>query len=34
VIGADPDSPLESSLPTAPSTGTQPKSLTYWLTEK
>ncbi|HKY00404.1 MAG TPA: hypothetical protein VJL86_11835 [Steroidobacteraceae bacterium] len=34
VIGADPDSPLESSLPSAPSTGTQPKSLTYWLTEK
>jgi type IV pilus assembly protein PilY1 len=34
VIGADPDSPLESSLPSAPSSGTQPKSLTYWLTEK
>ena len=27
-------SPLEASLPTPPSTGTQPKSLTYWLTEK
>jgi type IV pilus assembly protein PilY1 len=30
IIGADGDSPLESSLPSAPSTGTQPKSLTYW----
>ena len=30
IIGADGDSPLEGSLPTAPSTGTQPKSLTYW----
>jgi len=34
VIGADPASSLESSLPTAPSTGTQPKSLTYWYIEK
>jgi type IV pilus assembly protein PilY1 len=34
VIGAVGDSPLESSLPTPPTTGTQPKSLTYWLTEK
>ena len=34
VIGAVGDSPLESTLPTPPSTGTQPKSLTYWLTEK
>jgi len=30
VIGSDPDSPLESDLPDEPSTGTQPKSLTYW----
>lgn len=30
IIGADGDSPLEGSLPSAPSTGTQPKSLTYW----
>ncbi len=30
IIGADGDSPLESSLPSPPSTGTQPKSLTYW----
>jgi type IV pilus assembly protein PilY1 len=34
VIGADPSSSLESSLPSAPSTGTQPKSLTYWFIEK
>ena len=34
IIGAVGDSPLESSLPTPPTTGTQPKSLTYWLTEK
>ena len=30
IIGADGDSPLEGSLPSSPSTGTQPKSLTYW----
>ena len=34
VIGSDPDSPLESYLPSSPSSGTQPKSLTYWLNEK
>jgi len=34
IIGADPASSLEGSLPTAPSTGTQPKSLTYWYIEK
>ena len=34
VIGAVGDSPLEGSLPAPPTTGTQPKSLTYWLTEK
>jgi type IV pilus assembly protein PilY1 len=34
IIGAVGDSPLEGSLPTPPTTGTQPKSLTYWLTEK
>ncbi len=28
------DSPLESSLPTPPTTGTQPKSLTYWFIEQ
>ena len=30
VIGADPDSPLESRLPEPPSLGSKPKSLTYW----
>jgi type IV pilus assembly protein PilY1 len=30
IIGASGESPLESSLPSPPSTGTQPKSLTYW----
>jgi hypothetical protein len=30
VIGSSSASPLESDLPTAPTTGTQPKSLTYW----
>ena len=30
VIGSSSESPLESDLPTAPTTGTQPKSLTYW----
>jgi hypothetical protein len=30
----DSDSPLESYLPSSPSSGTQPKSLTYWLNEK
>jgi len=34
VIGADGNSPLESKLPGSPSTGTQPKSLTYWYIEK
>ena len=34
VIGADNDSPLESLLPSSPSSGTQPKSVTYWLSEK
>jgi type IV pilus assembly protein PilY1 len=34
IIGATGDSPLEGSLPTPPTTGTQPKSLTYWMTEK
>lgn len=34
VIGAVGDSSLESSLPGAPATGTQPKSLTYWYIEK
>jgi type IV pilus assembly protein PilY1 len=34
VIGADPDSPLQSREPTPPSTGTQPKSLTYWYIQR
>ena len=34
VIGAVVDSPLESMLPSSPSSGTQPKSVTYWLSEK
>ena len=34
VIGAVGDSALESSLPSPPATGTQPKSLTYWFIEK
>jgi type IV pilus assembly protein PilY1 len=34
IIGASGESPLESSLPSPPSTGTQPKSLTYWFIEK
>jgi type IV pilus assembly protein PilY1 len=34
VIGADNDSPLEAYLPSSPSAGTQPKSMTYWLSEK
>jgi type IV pilus assembly protein PilY1 len=34
IIGADGSSPLESKLPSSPSTGTQPKSLTYWYIEK
>jgi len=33
-IGCEPESPLEGGLPTAPSTGTQPRSLTYWFIEK
>lgn len=34
IIGAVGDSPLEGSIPPAPTTGTQPKSLTYWYVEK
>jgi type IV pilus assembly protein PilY1 len=34
IIGADPDSPLQGSEPTPPSSGTQPKSLTYWYIEQ
>jgi len=34
VIGSEGDSPLESSLPPAPATGTQPKSLTYWFIDQ
>jgi type IV pilus assembly protein PilY1 len=34
IIGADANSPLESKLPNSPSSGTQPKSLTYWYIEK
>ncbi|MBM5811852.1 MAG: pilus assembly protein PilY [Gammaproteobacteria bacterium] len=34
VIGAVGDSPLESTLPSPPSTGTQPKAVTYWFIEK
>jgi type IV pilus assembly protein PilY1 len=33
-IGCDNRSPLEGKLPDSPSTGTQPKSLTYWYIEK
>lgn len=34
IIGADGDSPLQGSLPNPPTSGTQPKSLTYWLIEQ
>jgi type IV pilus assembly protein PilY1 len=34
IIGAEGDSPLESTIPTPPVTGTQPKSLTYWFIEQ
>jgi type IV pilus assembly protein PilY1 len=34
IIGADPDSPLEGSLPVPPSLSTLPKSITYWYIEK
>jgi type IV pilus assembly protein PilY1 len=34
IIGASGESPLESSLPSPPAAGTQPKSLTYWFIEK
>jgi len=34
IIGADPDSPLEGSLPVPPSLKTLPKSITYWYIEK
>lgn len=34
IFGASSDSPLDPELPTPPTTGSQPKSLTYWLTEK
>jgi type IV pilus assembly protein PilY1 len=34
IIGANPGSPLEAELPPPPSTGTQPRSLTYWYVER
>ena len=34
IIGADPDSPLQSREPTPPASGTQPKSLTYWYIQR
>jgi type IV pilus assembly protein PilY1 len=34
IIGADPRSPLEGSLPVAPALSTLPKSITYWYVEK
>ena len=34
VIGADPDSPLESKDPPVPSVGTEPKSKVYWYIEQ
>jgi type IV pilus assembly protein PilY1 len=34
LIGGDPNSPLETVLPTGPATGSQPKSLTYWYIQK
>jgi type IV pilus assembly protein PilY1 len=34
IIGASGESPLESSLPSPPAAGTQPKSLTYWFIEQ
>jgi len=34
IIGASPTSPLESSLPSAPATGSQPRAITYWFIEK
>ena len=34
IIGADPDSPLQSRRPIGPSSTQQPKSLTYWYIEK
>jgi type IV pilus assembly protein PilY1 len=34
IIGAVGDSPLEGSIPPAPSTGSQPKSLTYWFIDQ
>jgi type IV pilus assembly protein PilY1 len=34
IIGADPRSPLEGSLPVPPSLSTIPKSITYWYIEK
>jgi type IV pilus assembly protein PilY1 len=33
LIGGNETSPLESNLPSAPTTGSQPKSLTYWYIE-
>jgi type IV pilus assembly protein PilY1 len=34
IIGADPDSPLQTREPTPPATSTQPKSLTYWYIQR
>jgi type IV pilus assembly protein PilY1 len=34
IIGADPDSPLQSRQPPEVPTATQPKSLTYWFIER
>ena len=34
LIGGDPDSPLQSLLPTGPSVGGQPKAITYWYIQK
>ncbi len=34
LLGGDPTSPLEGELPTATSSGLQPKSLTYWYIQK
>jgi len=34
IIGADPSSPLEASLPVPPASAEQPKAITYWYIEK
>ena len=34
LIGGDPDSALQSLLPTGPATGSQPKAVTYWYIHK